>query len=420
MASMPAHERAALLWRVAGEVKQRTDSLAMSMVAQTGRPITECRTEVGRAVQALELSAEEAKRISGEVIPLDAVPGDPRRIGFTLRVPVGVVAAIYPFNAPLVLACHKLGPALAAGNSVVLKAPFEGALVSQGLVEAAIAAGVPPGALQLIHGGGGAGEALVGHPMVDLVSFTGGGTTARRILATAGLKRTVLELGGNSATIVHSDANLNRAADGIVPGAFGLAGQSCGSVQRLYVHVSVIEPLLELLVARTESLRMGDPRDEATEIGTLVSESAARRVSTLIKEAVNRGAKVESGGRRTGAALRPTILTGVRPDDRIVCEEVFGPTLAILPYDDIEGAFHAANDSPWGLQAGIFTRSLDIAILAARQIRVGGLNVNGPSRGRTELQPFGGVKQSGWGREGPRYAIQDMTELRMVTLSLAD
>jgi acyl-CoA reductase-like NAD-dependent aldehyde dehydrogenase len=420
MADMPAHARSALLSRVTDAVEARADEMARAMVIQSGRALKDCRTEVERSVATLGLSAEEAKRIGGEVVPVDAVPSGAGKLGFWMRVPVGVVAAIYPFNTPLNLACHKLGPALAAGNTVVLKAPIEGALVSRLLVEALLEAGTPPTAIQLIHGGGGGGSALVEHPLVDLINFTGGGETALRILRAAGLKRTLFELGGNGATIVHSDANLDKAAAGIVPGAFGLSGQSCVSVQRVYVQSGVYEEFLDLIVERTSKLRIGDPMDPETDIGTMISEDAARRVEGWIAEAAASGARVLAGGHRSDATVEPTILVDVKPTDRVVCQEVFGPTLAVLPYDDLADAFEAANDTPWGLQAGIYTRSLDVAMRAARKMQVGGLNVNGPSRGRTDVQPYGGVKQSGWGREGPRYAIQEMTDLRMVTIAPAD
>jgi acyl-CoA reductase-like NAD-dependent aldehyde dehydrogenase len=420
MAEMPAYARAALLERITAAVADRADALARAMVVQGGRALKDCRTEVERSIDTLGLSAEEAKRIEGEVVPVDAVASGAGKLGFWIRVPVGVVAAIYPFNAPLNLACHKLGPALAAGNTVVLKAPIEGALVSKLLVEAVLAAGTPPTAVQLVHGGGGGGAALVEHPLVDLINFTGGGDTALRIVRAAGLRRTLFELGGNGATIVHSDANIEKAAAGIVPGAFGMSGQSCVSVQRVYAHRDVFDEFLGMVVERTQALVIGDPLDPQTDIGSMVSEEAARRVESWIEEAVARGARVLTGGRRSGATVEPAILVDVKDDDKVVCQEVFGPTMSVIPYDTIEEAFAAANDTPWGLQAGIYTRSLDVAVKAARSMQVGGLNVNGPSRGRTDVQPYGGVKQSGWGREGPRYAIREMTDMRMVTFAPAD
>ncbi len=420
MASMPAHARSALLERITQAVAARADEMARSMATQSGRALKDCRGEVERSIATLGLSAEEAKRIGGEVVPVDAVPSGTGKLGLTIRVPVGVVAAIFPFNAPLNLACHKLGPALAGGNTVVLKAPIEGALVSQLLVEAVLDAGTPPTAVQLIHGGGGGGSALVEHPLVDLINFTGGGDTALRIIRAAGLKRTLFELGGNGATIVHGDANIQKAAAALVPGAFGLTGQSCVSTQRVYAHSSVYDQFLELYVERTEQLKLGDPLDPDTDIGSMISEEAAQRVESWINEAAENGARLLTGGKREGAVMAPTILVDASPTDRVVCQEVFGPIVTVLPYDDLDEAFAAVNDTPWGLQAGIFTRSLDVAIQAARKIAVGGLNVNGPSRGRTDVQPYGGVKQSGWGREGPRYAIAEMTDLRMVTFAPAD
>lgn len=420
MAGLPAHVRASILGRVAQNLADRRSDLADAMVAQGGRPIKDCWAEVDRSIFTMELCAEEAKRIGGEFIALDAAPAGTGKLGFTMRVPVGVVAAIYPFNTPLNLACHKVGPALAAGNTVVLKSPVEGALVSCLLVQAFLDAGLPDTAIQLLQGGGDTGSQLVSHPLVSLINFTGSGPTALRIIADAGLKRTLFELGGNGATIVHKDANVEKAVAGVVPGAFGLAGQSCVSVQRLYVHQSIFDEVLSRLVEKTQQLRLGDPTDPETDIGSLTSEDAARRVELWIQEAVESGAHILCGGHRVGATVEPTILTNVRSDDNLVCQEVFGPTLAVLPYDDIDDAFAAVNDSPWGLQAGIYTRSLDIAMRAARGIRVGGINVNGPSRGRTDIQPYGGVKQSGWGREGPRYAIEGMTDIRMVSIDSND
>lgn len=417
MVAMPAHERSALLARFAAQLGERTDALAAAMVSQGGRPLKDCRAEVARSLETIKLCAEEAKRIGGEVIALDAAPAGVGKIGFTLRAPVGVVAAIYPFNTPLNLACHKLGPALAGGNVVVLKAPLEGALVSRLLMEALLAAGAPAEAVQLIQGDGASGAALVAHRGVAMVNFTGGGATAERIVATAGLKRTLMELGGNAPTIVHADANVEAAVAGVVPGAFGLSGQSCVSVQRLYVHHSVFDTLEPMLVEKTKGLVVGDPRSPETDIGTLVNETAARRVAGWIEEAKAGGARVLCGGTRSGAVVEPTILVDVKKDHRVMCDEVFGPTLAITPYTDLEEAIAAANASPWGLQAGIYTESLDVAMRAARGLEVGGLNVNGPSRGRTDFQPYGGVKESGWGREGPRYAIEAMTDVRMVTLA---
>lgn len=417
MARLPTSVRSELLERAATELARRRDELARFMVLQSGRPIKECQGEVGRAVTTLKLSAESAKWVGGETLALDAVPGGAGKFGFTVRVPVGVVAAICPFNSPLNLACHKIGPALAAGNVVVFKPPVEGALVSQALLQALLDSGLPENAIQLVNGGAAVGSQVVSHPLVRLVNFTGSGATAVRILADAGLKRTLFELGGTGATIVHDDANLGAAVKGVVPGAFGLAGQSCGSVQRLLVHESIADPLLSMLVEATTALVVGDPFAPETDVGPLISEDAAKRVELWVQEAIGRGARVLCGGKRMGALVEPTILVDVHPDDRVVCEEVFGPTLAVITYRDLTEAIAAVNDSPWGLQAGIYTRSMEVAMRAVREIEVGGLNVNGPSRGRTELQPYGGVKQSGWGREGPRYAFEEMTDLKMVAIA---
>lgn len=417
MAELPAFRRAEILKRVPGILLQRADELAEAMARQTGKALKECRGEVQRSAATMELCSEEAKRIMGEVIPLDAVSSGVGKFGFTMRFPVGLIAAITPFNAPVNLACHKIGPALAAGNSVVFKPPLEGSIVSQILVNIFLEAGVPPTALQMVHGGSETGTALISHPKVDLINFTGSAATAHRIITNAGLKRTLFELGGSGATIIHNDANLKKAVEGIVRGAFGLTGQSCTSVQRVYVHDTIMDNFTNALVEKTKQLKVGDPLNEDTDIGTLISENAAIRVESWVQEAIDQGAELLIGGKRKGAAFEPTILINVVPSARIVCEEVFGPTVSILPYNDIVEAINNVNDSPSGLQAGIYTASLDIAMLAARQIHVGGLNINGPSRGRTDLQPFGGVKQSGWGREGPRYAIVEMTTVKMITFT---
>ena len=312
-----------------------------------------------------------------------------------------------------------MGPALAAGNTVILKAPLEGAIVSVKLVEALLEEGVPATAVQLIHGGGGGGAALVAHPLVDLINFTGGGPTAERIVATAGLKRTLFELGGNGATIVHGDANLEKAVDGIIPGAFGLAGQSCVSVQRLYVHRSLYEQILPMLVERVTALRVGDPMDPATDIGSLISQPAAERIESWVQEAVARGARVLAGGQRSGAVMQPTLIVDVRADDRVVCEEVFGPTLAVLPYDSLDEADRRRERQPLG-PPGRDLHAIPGRGNGGRQADPRGRpERERPVRGRTDVQPYGGVKLSGWGREGPRFAVEEMTDLRMITFAPA-
>jgi len=389
------------------------------MVAAGGKVWKEALGEVDVSVEILRLSGEEARRIGGEVVPMDSNPAGEGRLAVTMRFPLGVVAALTPLNAPLSVTCNKVGPALAAGNCVVHKPDLRGSAVGARLATIFLAAGLPPGALNVIYGDADVGEALVTHPGVDMVNFTGSNRVGARIVAIAGLKRVVLELGGTGATVVHEDANLPAAAKMCIPASFGLAGQSCVSTQRLYVHRAVVEAFLEHFLPLVDALRAGDPRDPQTDLGPMVSEEAARRVEGWVREAVDGGARLLRGGERRGALLAPTVLSDVTPAMRVVCEEVFGPVVSILPYDDVDAALAAVNDTPFGLQAGLFTGSLDVALRALRTIRTGTVVVNGPSRWRVYHMPYGGVKASGWGREGPRYSIEDMTEERLLVLGPA-
>lgn len=418
-AETPAFKRAEIISRAADLLESRTQDMAQAMTYHTGKRLAESKGEIARSLSTLRISAEEAKRIMGEVLPMDAVSTGAGKMGFTVRVPMGVVAGISPFNAPMNTVCHKLGPALAAGNALVLKPHPHGAIVATMMAQAFLEAGLPPGVFNVVHGGPEVGKALVGHPLVEVVNFTGSGRVADQIIRQVGLKRVLLELGGNAATIVHKDANLKAAIPACAEAAFGLTGQSCVSTQRIYVHRDVYEAFLEGLRAKTAAMKPGDPLDPATGIGPMINDEAARRVEQWIQEAVREGARLVCGGRREGTLVEPAILADVAPRMKVVCEEVFGPVVTVSPYDDIQEAIDAANDSLWGLKSGIFTASLDVMMLAARKITAGTVNVNGPSRSRVDHEPSGGLKQSGWGKEGPRYAIEEMTYLKMVTLTPA-
>jgi acyl-CoA reductase-like NAD-dependent aldehyde dehydrogenase len=418
-AEFPAHRRSAILVRAADMLVRQRDELVRMMVTSSGKTWKEGVGEVDVSVELLRLSAEEASRIGGEVVPMDARPAGEGRVAFTVRFPVGVVAAITPFNAPISVTCNKLGPALAAGNCVVHKPDVTGSTVANRLAATFLEAGLPPGVLNVVHGDAEVGEALVRHPGVDLVNFTGSNRVGERIVGIAGLKRVLLELGGIAATIIHADANVERAASMCIAAAFGLSGQSCVSTQRLYVARSSMEAFLHAFLPLVDRLRLGDPMDPQTDLGPMVSEDAAARVEAWIHDAAGAGARILRGGARQGAALAPTVLTDVTPQMRVVCEEVFGPVVSVIPFDRVEDAIAAANDTPYGLQMGIFTSSLDVAMLAMRRLRAGAVVVNGPSRWRVYHMPYGGVKGSGWGREGPRYAIEDMTEQRLVVLGPA-
>ncbi|MGH9357984.1 MAG: aldehyde dehydrogenase family protein [Terriglobia bacterium] len=415
--NVPAFERAQVLARIAGGIAEREKEFIETMCWQTGKIVRDGRAEVARSVSTMEIAAEEAKRIDGMVIPMDQVPAGRGKFGFAVYEPVGVVAGISPYNAPLNLVAHKLGPALAAGDTLVLKPHPQGSGVAALVGEIALAAGVPPGVFNIIHGGPDAGRALITHPAVALVSFTGSGTVAAQILRDAGLKRTFFELGGNAPVIVHADARWEHAVDMLAGAAFGLSGQSCVSTQRIYVHKSLFEQFTAALAVRVKKLVAGDPFDPATEVGPLNSVAAAERVQTWIEEAVAGGARLLCGGRRDGALVWPAVLTNVSPTMRVVCEEVFGPVVTVTSYAEIEEAIAAANASPWGLKAGVFTESLSLALRVARELEYGTVNINAPSRSRVDHEPSGGSKASGWGREGPRYAIREMSNLKMISVN---
>lgn len=415
--TVPAHRRSAILATMAGIMQERADEFATVMTLQTGKTIGESRTEVTRSISTIAISAEEAKRIGGEVIPMDAVAPGVGKLGFTVRVPMGVVAGISPSNAPLNTVCHKLGPALAAGNTVVVKPHPQGSGLAVLLAQVCLDAGVPPGVFNVVHGGPEVGRALTTHDLVAVVSFTGSGAVADRIIRDIGLRRVLLELGGNAPTIVCADASLDKAVPQCAEAAFGLTGQSCISTQRIYVDRAIHDVFLDRLVQAAASKRTGDPMDPATGIGPMISEDAARRVESWIEEAVRQGARVACGGRREGASLEATILVDVDPSMRVVCEEIFGPVVVVIPFERLEEALAAANATPWGLKAGIFTKNLDAALDAANLLDYGTINVNATSRTRVDHEPSGGIKASGWGKEGPRFAIEEMTYLKMITIA---
>jgi acyl-CoA reductase-like NAD-dependent aldehyde dehydrogenase len=416
MARLPAHRRAAILRAAADGLRGSKAALAERIVRDCGKCLRDANGELDRAVEILTVSAEEATRIPGDAIPLDGLPlGEGDRLAFTIRQPVGVIAAIGPFNAPIHVIAHKLGPAFAAGNAVVCKPALQGSAVTAMLARIFYDAGLPPQALQLVVGSGSQiGDQLVSHPGIDLVTFTGSGRVGEAIVRRAGLRRVILELGGNAGVIIHEDADWEKAIAACIPAAYGIAGQSCVSLQRLYVHRSLFDKVAARARDLSAALRVGDTLSPDTEIGVMIDDAAAERVEAWIKEAVADGARVLTGGTREGAAVAPTVLVNVKPEMKVVCEEVFGPVVSLLPYDDIDQAIDAVNDSPWGLASGVFTRSLAVAMLAARRLRTGMLNVNAPSRYRVEHVPYGGLKLSGWGKEGPRWSILEMTDQKTV------
>ena len=416
-AAMPGYQRAALLRKVGALLVERADAIAEVMTRETGKAIKDARAEVTRSQDTILLSAEEAIRIEGEQVPLDGTAMGAGKLAFLLRFPVGVVAGITPFNAPFNLTCHKVAPALAAGNAIVLKAPPQSPRTVSMLVELFADAGTPAGFVNLLYGNT-VGPALVRDARVDFVSFTGSSRVGAQIKAASGLRRVALELGGNGTTIVHSDADVAEAATLCARNSMRLAGQSCISVQNVMVHESVYDAFLERMVAEVKTLRVGDPLDPATDVGTLIDEAAAKRVEQWVAEAIAQGARALTGGKRRAAQYEPTVLVDVQRSMRVVCDEVFGPVVTVQRYRDLKPVFEAISADQYGLHCGIFTKSMPVAFDAIRSLRVGGLIVNGTSTWRTDQLAYGGVKASGIGREGPRYAIRDMTEERLVLFNL--
>ncbi|MDA8334058.1 MAG: aldehyde dehydrogenase family protein [Peptococcaceae bacterium] len=411
-------QRYQILSRVSAAILERREEIALTIAREAGKPLKEALVEAGRAANTFRLSAEEATRIHGEMVPLGSA-GTENRFAYTIRVPVGVVCAITPFNFPLNLVAHKVAPALAAGNTVVLKPASATPLSSLTLCHLLEEAGLPPGCLNLVVGGGaGVGEMLLGDGRLDFYTFTGSPPVGRHIRDRVGLRPVTLELGSNSATIVHGDADLERAAAACGRMAFANAGQVCISVQRIMVERRVLEDFCRLLVESAARLVVGDPTDPGTDVGPMISLEAAVKAENRVREAVEGGARLLTGGRRDGVMFHPTVLTAVRPDMKVVCEEVFAPVVTVIPYDGFEEALDLVNDSRFGLQAGVFTRSLDLAMRAAQRLDVGGVMINDTSAFRADEMPYGGEKGSGAGREGPRWAVAEMSRTRVVVLNL--
>ncbi len=420
MAGLPGHERWKILKRAAEIIEARNDELGRLISMEEGKIIAEGRLEASRAVETIMGSAEEAKRIHGETIPLDGAPGGAGKVGFTLRVPCGVVVAISPFNFPLNLVCHKVGPALAAGNAVVIKPATDTPLSALKLTEILLEAGLPPEGVQCLTGPGGEiGDALVSDRRVRKITFTGSRDVGERICRLAGIKKVTMELGSNSPVIVMPDADLDKVAAAVAATGYANAGQVCISTQRVLTAGKVYGDFLDALRPRVAALTAGNQLDEKTKVGPMVREKDAARVEEWVKEAVATGARVVVGGRRQGAIYAPTVVADVKPEMRISCDELFGPAVAVTPFNDIDEAIALANDTVYGLSAGIFTENLEWAMKFAREVQSGNLHVNWGPQWRADLMPYGGLKESGFGKEGPRYAVLEMTELKMVVFHLA-
>ena len=416
--ALPPHARATMLLAIAAELRARHEEAARLLSAEAGKPIRDARREVDRAIGTFVVSAEEARRIGGEVIALDALDAGQGKVGFTRRFPAGPVLGISPFNFPLNLVAHKVAPALAAGCPIVLKPASRTPLSSLLLAEMAEHAGVPPGALSVVPCDREVGDHLVADDRFRVLTFTGSPEVGWAMRARAGRKRVVLELGGNAAVIVHDDADLQRAADRITAGAFSYAGQSCISVQRVICHDRIESALRDLLLLRARALRVGDPLGEDTDVGPMIDLGQAKRAESWITEAKDGGARLLLGGERRGTLLPPTLLDHARREMKICAKEVFAPVAVISPYADFADALAQVNDSEYGLQAGVFTRDFSRIWQAFETLEVGGVLVNEVPTWRVDHMPYGGVKASGTGREGPRWAIEDYTELRLLAVHL--
>jgi glyceraldehyde-3-phosphate dehydrogenase (NADP+) len=417
MRGMPGHERYQILRRAADLIGARSEKLGRLISTEVGKTLAEGVFEVSRARETIELSAEEARRIGGEVLPLDGAPGGAGKLGFTLRVPCGVVVAITPFNFPLNLVCHKVGPALAAGNAVVVKPASDTPLSALALVEILLEAGLPPTAITCLIGSGATiGDALARDPRVRKISFTGSREVGEKICRAAGLKKVTMELGSNSPIIVMPDADLEKVADATVATGYSNAGQVCISTQRVIGLGAAYDNLIDVLRPKIEAITLGNPLDARTRMGPMIREADAKRVESWIDEAVGAGARLVVGGKRRGTTYEPTLLADVQPHMRVSREELFGPAVALSRAETIEEAIHAANDSPYGLAAGIFTENISWAMQFARQVESGNLHINWGPQWRADLMPYGGLKESGFGKEGPKYAVAEMTELKTVVV----
>ncbi|MCA9981242.1 MAG: aldehyde dehydrogenase family protein [Anaerolineales bacterium] len=418
MAEMPAHERARILERTAVLIENQHGELARLMARESGKPLRYAKGEVSRCVETFTFAADAARSLHGETVPMDAAKGGVGKIGYYIREPVGVVGAITPFNFPLNLVAHKVAPAIAAGCPIVLKPAPTTPLTAVRLAELTAEAGLPEGAFSVVVGDADVGKWLTTDPRVAMLSFTGSPGVAEKISEVAGLRRTAFELGGNAGTIIDEGTELTDALiDRLLVGSFAYSGQVCISVQRIYVHESLYPAFKERFVAKAKQLKLGDPLAQETEIGPLITDTAGDRIEAWLAEAEEMGAAVLAGGQREGRMFQPTVLENVTKEMKVMCAEVFGPVVNILPYSDYEQALADVDDSEFGLQAGVYTPNLKKAMLAVQRLNVGGVMINDVPTFRIDNMPYGGNKKSGVGREGPQFAIEDMTTLKMVVIN---
>ncbi|MCX6688464.1 MAG: aldehyde dehydrogenase family protein [Methanoregula sp.] len=414
---LPSHARSRILGILADEIHRRAEELVRVMVMEGGKTRKFATSEVGRAEITVRTAAEEAKRVYGEILPLDLSEDTEGRTGYLQRFPIGPVLGIVPFNFPLNLACHKLAPAIAAGNSIILKPASATPISSLLLGEMVLSAGFPPEAISVVPCPGSRAEQLVRDPRIAFLSFTGSCAVGWHLREIAGRKKVSLELGGNAAVIVHEDANLDLAASRIATGGFVNAGQVCISVQRVLIHRPVYDRMVEKLIFAVKAMKVGDPCDPATDIGPMIDREKAEQAYAKVQEALGQGARILTGGTLDGTMFAPTVIAGTTAAMRVNREEVFAPVISVTPYDEFADAIRIANTGDYGLQVGIFTQNINRAMRAFEEMAVGGVIVNDISTFRTDQMPYGGVKGSGTGREGPRYAIEEMTELKLMVIN---
>ncbi|RNC73335.1 MAG: aldehyde dehydrogenase family protein [Desulfuromonadales bacterium] len=419
MAALPAYRRAEILARTSDFILRDREEIAEIIAREAGKSWKYALSEAERSAETFRFASHEAKNAHGELVPMDASPVSAGRFGFYIRTPIGVIGAITPFNFPLNLVAHKVAPALAAGNSLVLKPATKTPLSSIKLAEILAEAGLPAGGLNIVIGSGKTvGNKLVEDDRLAMITFTGSPPVGIEIKARSGLKRVTLELGSNSPTIIDEDGDVDAAVSRCVIGSFANSGQVCISVQRIFVHQRRYHEFMDKFVAATRRLKVGDPMDRESDIGPMISRVELDRSVAWLEEAKALGAKIETGGRVIGNCLEPTILSGVTPEMKVVCSEVFAPIVSVLPYETFEQALDMADDSVYGLQAGVYTRDINKAFQAVRRLDVGGIVINDVPTFRVDHMPYGGNKQSGLGREGVRYALEEMTNIKMVCINL--
>lgn len=418
MSNLPPYKRAEILHETSKSILKEKKALAEMITAESGKPIKYSTIEVERSAETFQFAAEESKRIHGETIPMGAAKGSENRIAFYERFPIGVIGAITPFNFPINLVAHKLAPAIAAANSVVLKPAEQTPLTSLKLGKILLESGLPSEALNIVTGDGVTGAALVSDDRLNMITFTGSPPVGKKIKTNSGLKKVTLELGSNSGVIIEPDADLDIAVSRSLMAAFAYSGQVCISLQRIYIHENIFDSFKIKFLKEIKGLQLGDPMNEETDIGPLIDSDAAERIEEWLDEATKASAKILIGGNRRGNIVEPTVLENINRKMRVFCAELFAPVVSLIPYRSFEEALDGINDSKYGLQAGVYTNDVNKAFLAFKRLDVGGVIINDVPTYRVDHMPYGGIKESGLGREGIKYSIEEMTEIKTMVFNL--